>query len=227
MKKAPTKRKILNALKNISLFFLFAFLIYSSIIGFFLIRDSFYKRIHLSFDLNGDGFFAGGEITEEQRFWESRAISGAALAMSPYLSIAPSIISSLLMLVLVKVIKHFREASTKKRILNSLKTVFLFFLFAFLIYSSNTGFDLSRKNYYEQRYWSFDLDDDGIFAGEDITREQKFWEFRHIIIDAALATSPYFSIPFSIIGSLLLLAIIEVIKHLRVKHAKKSQDRIQ
>jgi len=203
-------------------------LIYSSITGFFLIGDNFYERIYLSFDLNGDGIFAGEEITEEFRFWESRAISGAALAMSPYLSIAPSIISSLLMLVLVKVIKNFRDASTKKRTFNSLKSIFLFFLFAFLIYSSSAGFNLIRNNYYEQKYWSFDLDDDGIFAGEDITLKQRFWEFRHIIIDAALAAmSPYFSIPFSIIGSLLLLAIIEVIKHLRVKHAKKSQDRIQ
>ena len=227
MKKAPTKRKILNALKNISFFLLFAFLIYSSLLVYFLIiKEKYVEQKYWSFDLNGDGLFTGEERTEEKEYWEFLYINDAGLLFVPYLSIPPSIIGSLILLVLVKVIKHFREVSTKKQTFDSLKNISLFFLFAFLIYSSIVGFHLIKNNYYEQKYWSFDLNGDGIFAGKEITEEQRFWKFRHID-DTALAMSPYFSIPPSIIGSLLLLAIIKVIKHLRVKHVKKSQDRIQ
>lgn len=194
-------------------------------IGLFLIKDNYYKQKYLSFDLDGDGLFTGKENTEEKEYWESRNMSYQGLYLWPYLSIFPVIISSLLLLVLVKVIKHFREVPTKKRTHNALKTVSLFFLFAFLIYSSIIGFHLIRNNYYEQKYWSFDLNGDGVFAGEEITEEQRLWKFRHID-DTALAMSPYFSIPPSIIGSLLLLAIVRVIKHFRVKHAKKSQSQI-
>lgn len=95
-----------------------SFLFYLSIIVMVIATNYFLKKELNSYDLNGDGFFNGKEISPEQKIAMHNVISDTARNFAPFVGIIYSLIYYLLLLIILVTIKKGRQFFCKSKSIN-------------------------------------------------------------------------------------------------------------